>query len=39
MDKVYYLIISIDLVSVMKKRNVEMSVIKNVLHFEYHIYS
>ena len=39
MDWVYYLIISLDLVTLIKKKNVQTSMIKNVFYFEYHIQS
>ena len=37
MKKVFYLIILLDLLTIIKKTNVEMSMIKNVFYFEHHI--
>ena len=39
MDKLLYMIISLYLVTMIKKTNIETSMIKNVLCFEYHIQS
>ena len=37
MDKAYYLIISLYLVTIIKKTSVGTLLIKNVVYFEYHI--